>query len=469
MALAVLLIDENQKWREHVRTVLEFMDYDVSVVEHISDARAKTDFVAVLVGRPESDEQARNLLHDLTSQIPEIPILLLDPVPGTPPPLDIVNQVSAVVELPLRHRLVQAVLQRHAVRLRPATVARRAHQLFRSLVGDSPAITDVLRKIDQVSGNDDNALIHGESGTGKEVAARKLHYFSPRRDKPFIVVQCAGVAAEELEVELFGLETTGENGVRRVQAGLVDQAEKGTLYLENFEQLNLRVQAKLVEVIKDRTFEHVGSHRPMACDIRVIATSSVELDPLIQSGSLRDDLRSLVNAVSIETPPLRERRNDIPKLVDELLIRLKSEQRTAIRLSRSAIDAMMAYAWPGNLHELATLIERLAMLMPNATIDAHDLPAAFSSTVKLARSVSAPSIPVEASPDPASLPRLPREGLDIKEHLSTLEYTLIKQALDEAGGVVAHAAERLRLRRTTLVEKLRKYGISRGSDEAAGF
>jgi sigma-54 specific flagellar transcriptional regulator A len=322
--------------------------------------------------------------------------------------------------------------------------------------------------IEQVAGSDANVLVLGESGTGKEVVARKLHYFSARRDKPFVPINCGAIPSELLESELFGHEKGAFTGAISTRQGRFEMAEGGTLFLDEIGDMSLHMQVKLLRVLQERMFERVGSNRSIRADVRIIAATHRNLEELISENKFREDLFYRLNVFPIEMPPLRERREDIALLIEELILRFKNEKRVAVRLTPAALDALGQYAWPGNVRELANLIERLAILHPNGMVDVQDLPPKYTANINF----SAPATVVSPSSDqtvhPSSLPRLPRDGMDIKEHLNNLEYTLIKQALDEAGGVVAHAAERLRLRRTTLVEKLRKYGLAR-NDEVSGF
>jgi len=225
------------------------------------------------------------------------------------------------------------------------------------------------------------------------------------------------------------------------------------------------MQVKLLRVLQERTFERVGSNKSITVDVRIIAATHRNLEEAIKEGSFREDLFYRLNVFPIDMPPLRERIEDVPLLISELIARFEHEGRGSVRLTPAGVVALCQYDWPGNVRELANLIERLIILYPYGVVDVHDLPEKFQ-----VRGVSV-SIPVSnlpedilPAPDSAGSPRLPRGGLDLKEHLSSLEYDYIKQALEESGGVVAHAANRLKMRRTTLVEKMRKFGLHR-SDE----
>ena len=228
------------------------------------------------------------------------------------------------------------------------------------------------------------------------------------------------------------------------------------------------MQVKLLRVIQERSFERVGSNKSIKCDVRIVAATHRNLEQHIDEGKFREDLFYRLNVFPVEMPPLNSRAEDLPLLVNELITRLEHEKKSSVRLTPAAMMALCNYDWPGNVRELANLMERLTILHPYGVVDAADLPA------KLAPH-GAPVASAEESDDVASAPliqgmpqmplnnkpRLPRDGIDLKQHLTDIEMILIEQALDECSGVVAHAANRLKIRRTTLVEKMRKYNIQR--------
>jgi sigma-54 specific flagellar transcriptional regulator A len=474
MAGAVIVIDPDLKWREHVRTVLEFMEYETTPVGSLSELRAlgawPAPLSAVLIGHCASEAACIEILQHIREKDAGVLVLLLAEKgqQGAVVP-EIAGEVNALVDLPLRHAQLVGLLNDARGASHPGTSAsRRALELFRSLVGDSAGIARVRRMIEQVASSDANVLVLGESGTGKEVVARKLHYFSARRDKPFVPINCGAIPSELLESELFGHEKGAFTGAISTRQGRFEMAEGGTLFLDEIGDMTLHMQVKLLRVLQERVFERVGSNRSIHADVRIIAATHRNLEELISENKFREDLFYRLNVFPIEMPPLRERREDIALLIEELILRFKNEKRVVVRLTQAALEALSQYAWPGNVRELANLIERLAILHPNGVVDAHDLPSKYTANIKFTAPEPLLHSPLDLSTHPFSLPRLPRDGLDIKEHLNNLEYTLIKQALDEAGGVVAHAAERLRLRRTTLVEKLRKYGLAR-TEEVSGF
>ena len=349
---------------------------------------------------------------------------------------------------------------------RHADGAPRSLELFRNLVGGSAPIRHVRRLIEQVASTDATVLLLGESGTGKEVVARNVHYHSGRRYKAFVPVNCGAIPADLLESELFGHEKGAFTGAISARRGRFEMAEGGTLFLDEIGDMPLAMQVKLLRVLQERTFERVGSNRSITSDVRIVAATHDKLEEAIANGRFREDLYYRLNVFPIEMPPLRRRIDDLTLLVNDLISRLENEQRGSIRLTPAAMSALAAYPWPGNVRELANLIERLVILYPYGVVDEHDLPDKYRTAGSL-RGDRAPEGDLGLSGVVVAAQCLPREGMDLKEHLNRLELMLIEQALDEADGVVAHAAKRLRMGRTTLVEKMRKYGIQRQEEVSA--
>lgn len=349
---------------------------------------------------------------------------------------------------------------------------RRAYEFSRrrqiEVSADPPSATRsaAARRIDgmasKVAGTRATVLILGESGVGKEVLARRIHELSDRRDQPFVPVNCGAIPENLLESELFGHAKGAFTGAISARRGRFDLAEGGTLFLDEIGDMSLPMQIKILRVLQERQFEPVGSNKTQYCDVRILAATHRDLEAAIAEGSFREDLFYRLNVFPIEIPPLRERSEDIPHLVNTLIQRLESEGRGTVRLTRQALKIMCSYSWPGNVRELANVIERLAILFPADVVDEDHLP---NKILEKGVKVSAHSSSEVSNEAAVSQVKLPPGGLDLKAHLSDIELILIQQALNEADGVVARAANLLRLRRTTLVEKLRRYDLQR--DQAA--
>lgn len=469
---SILVVEADELQRQELKAILQFLDYEMVHVVDCADWHQSVEepnaHFAILLGRCPSDEGVIKIFQELKAQLPGVPIIVLRGEMGHFLPREYDSGVLTAIDFPVKYRQLTGALQQAQIfndsRKQPPT--QRSPELFRSLVGNSRSIRHVRKLVEQVANSDATVLILGESGTGKEVVSRNLHYHSARRSKPFVPINCGAIPPELLESELFGHEKGAFTGAITARQGRFELAEGGSLFLDEIGDMSLHMQVKLLRVLQERVFERVGSNKPISTNVRIIAATHRNLEEQIKSGQFREDLYYRLNVFPIEMPPLRERKEDIPLLVNELITRMEHEKRGSVRLTPQAVMALCDYHWPGNVRELANLIERLVIMHPFGIVDIHDLPDKFRTGKEdVAKSLAVDmDVEMDVSYDPWATPRLPREGLDLKEHINTLEYNLIKQALDDAGGIVAHAANRLKLRRTTLVEKMRKFGLQR-SDE----
>jgi sigma-54 specific flagellar transcriptional regulator A len=324
------------------------------------------------------------------------------------------------------------------------------------LVGISAAVKSVQHLAEQVANTPATALILGESGTGKELVARVIHNLSDRAEGPFVAVNCVAIPLELLESELFGHEKGAFTGAVVTRQGKFELAAGGTLFLDEIGDMPMSMQAKLLRVLQERTFERVGSNKPIRADVRILAATHKNLESCIAKGSFREDLYYRLNVFPIEIPPLRERVEDISLLMDYFIEKHKKQTGNFITLSPETITFLEQYNWPGNIRELCNLVERLLILYPEKCVSINDLPTEFfrQSSLKNEKNLTALVTSELVKED---------RQFDLKEHLETLEFSFITQALEDCGGVVARAAKRLGLRRTTLVEKIRKYGIPRNN------
>jgi sigma-54 specific flagellar transcriptional regulator A len=364
--------------------------------------------------------------------------------------------------------------------------------------GTSAAIREVIALIRQVADFDSTVLVLGESGTGKEVTARAIHDLSPRRQRPFVAVNCGAIPADLLESELFGHEKGSFTGAVATRKGRFEIAEGGTLFLDEIGDMSPTMQVKLLRVLQERVFERVGNHAPIRCDVRIVAATHRNLEESIAAGTFREDLFHRLNVFPIEMPALRARLEDLPLLVRDFTAHNIAEGRGQVQLSPRVFEALGGYRWPGNVRELANLIERLSIVCSGRTAGIADLPAKYrpvdwtgelpasrwefdfaappapqaeaseahnlwdSQADDAAESAQTDEHEVHASLGSSSSTELPEGGIDLRAHLMEIERQLVTQALDRSNGVVAHAARLLNLRRTTLVEKLRKLGIESG-------
>jgi sigma-54 specific flagellar transcriptional regulator A len=328
------------------------------------------------------------------------------------------------------------------------------------LIGNSNAIERINLMIDQVSDTNASVLIMGDSGTGKEVIARNIHAQSSRSKMPFIPINCGAIPAELLESELFGHEKGAFTGAISSRQGRFELAEGGVIFLDEIGDMPLPMQVKLLRVLQERCYEKVGSNKTIKADVRVIAATHRRLEELISDGMFREDLFYRLNVFPIEVSPLRERDSDIPLLIHEVIARIERDNRGSVRLSKKAIAMLQQYSWPGNVRELANLIERLAILFPHGVVDSKDLPAKYQTEgVGEEDELSQENTIISLTRPDVS--QMPNNGIDMKKYLTDIEISLIEQALSKTNNVVARAATMLNMRRTTLVEKMRKYEIER--------
>ena len=325
--------------------------------------------------------------------------------------------------------------------------------------GQSVRMAAVRRLIEQVAGFTTNVLITGESGTGKEWAARYIHALSPRRDHPFVPVNCGAIPADLLESELFGHEKGAFTGAISARIGRFEAAEGGTLFLDEIGDMSLPMQVKLLRVLQERVYERVGSNKSCACDVRIIAATHRNVEEAIRAGKFREDLFYRLNVFPIELPPMRERKEDLAELAENILTRCHGAGLTPVKLTGGALRILRCYDWPGNVRELANLMERLCVLYPGQPVDIPQLPARYTENAPLRQSDRAEVAKLHATgPQPQDFD-MPSEGIPLKAYLENIEVSLIRRALHETNGVVAHAAQRLKIRRTTLAEKIKRYGI----------
>ncbi len=467
---AVLIYEDNEQSRQ-LKTVLEFLEYEVLIIAPLACQTVLNELTSVsqVFVSSRGEKRASNIKMIRAHVKSALPIILvIDQKSSQQVPTTLDELVDFVLTWPTTYKKLTECLHKLRLVRKDGQVSRRPVELFRSLIGDSQAIQATRKLIQQVSGSDATVLILGESGTGKEVVARNIHYYSGRKDKPFVPVNCGAIPSELLESELFGHEKGAFTGALSSRQGRFELAEGGTLFLDEIGDMPLTMQVKLLRVLQERTFERVGSNKTIECNVRIVAATHQELEKAIQEKRFREDLYYRLNVFPIEVPALRERREDIPALIDDLTARIEHENRGSVGLTSASVQLLKQYAWPGNVRELANLIERLAILHPFGVVDSIDMPDKFKRNMGSDHSAEEKTMgslgrELDES-NHLSQARLPDSGIDLKEHLNTLECDLIQQALDECNGVVAHAAKRLNMRRTTLVEKLRKYGLQRNDE-----
>jgi transcriptional regulator with GAF, ATPase, and Fis domain len=304
----------------------------------------------------------------------------------------------------------------------------------------------LTQMIETVAPSGATVLVTGETGTGKEVVARAIHQTSPRRNQRFVALNCSAIPENLLEAELFGHARGAFTGAVAARQGRIEQADRGTLFLDEVGTMAMPLQQKLLRVLQEREFERVGENRTIKVDVRVLAATNSDLQKMVQDGSFREDLYYRLNVIPLTLPPLRDRKEDVPLLVQHFIRKVMQRDghpadAPEVLVSQDAMRRLMAYAWPGNVRQLENAVERALILRgARPQIDVQDLP----PEVQAVAVESAPSLD------------LPDEGVDLPSLVTRIERDLIARALSRSSGNRADAARMLGLKRTTLVEKLKR-------------
>jgi sigma-54 dependent transcriptional regulator, flagellar regulatory protein len=500
----VIVMEPSDSQARGLEALLRFLDLEPVRFHDMAELGRKTegahDWLALIVGAETIAAEGPELVARLRGMAQPLPVIFLSNN-GLPKIAESSGDIAWLhLDLPVKQRRLSAVLNQ-AQNVRNGHPTQPGAHRFRPS-GTSAPMRAIHRLVEQVAPFDTNVLILGESGTGKEMVARHVHELSGRAGHPFVPVNCGAIPADLLESELFGHEKGAFTGALSTRLGRFEFAEGGTLFLDEIGDMSLQMQVKLLRVLQERTFERVGSNRTIHCNVRIIAATHRDLDAAIIAGRFREDLFYRLNVFPVQMPPLRERLEDLPVLINHLVRRQGQNAGRRIRLDKGAMSCLAANRWPGNVRELANLLERLAILYPDHTVTADDLPERYRTSGTGAwfgsgmRIVNGPeTVPQGSTADaPATMPALrPLEalgalgesqndddcetsdrlenveaanslpksgGIDLKDHLSAIEIGLIRKALEQADGTVAEAARLLNIRRTTLVEKLRKYRLS---------
>lgn len=478
---SVLIVSSSNGNERELKTIFQFVGEKVKSVEFSECER-------LLRNSPQSPVIVVNDSHEVNGnwvkQNPSIPFIATPTISQDAlAPVNCLGQLSKKPTYGEVIRLLHYAQEYH--RQKPdhedVSYGQRVSLLAKTLIGKSDALQEVRTQIAQVAPSNANVLVLGESGTGKEVVAKGIHDTSLRKTGPFVPVNCGAIPPDLLESELFGHEKGAFTGAIGTRKGRFELAEGGTLFLDEIGDMPMPMQVKLLRVLQEREFERVGGSKTLKADVRVVAATHQHLEALIKEGKFREDLYYRLNVFPIEMPALRERDDDIPLLVQELVNRQKEKEGIELRFTDAALGSLATHRWSGNVRELSNLIERLCITHANRVVDVADLPGKY-------RDVNAepykPSYPDEMQerdalnamfaedeavlddvlyPEGSGLvpARLPEEGVDLKTLLGDLEVDLIRQALEQQDWVVARAAERLGMRRTTLVEKMKKYQLAK--------
>lgn len=456
----VLLLDSDSNTRVALSRLLETHSFHVIPVSSISELtsmNSQIQGVNLVVGKQRLiDGKINQALRIVRQSNPELSSYVLM---ETSEPTDLLalkrDGVNDCFEAPFNlPEIVKKIAGAHVLPQTTNPILNTADMniyerfAFDDIIGRSPEITKVLEMVERVADSDSNILIMGESGTGKELIARAIHYNSNRETQSLVPVNCGAIPGELLESELFGHIKGAFTGAIANRTGRFQMANAGTLFLDEIGDMPLTLQVKLLRVLQDRMVEPVGSHKMEKVDVRLIAATNVDLEKKVEDGKFREDLFYRLNVIPIRIPSLRERKSDIPVLIQHFITKFNREKnRNITGVAPEAMDQLMKYEWPGNIRELENLMERLSVMLGEGMIEVSDLPPRYlNQNTKTVQAASSQSMVGD-------------EGIDFNSVVDDFENKLILQALERTGWNRNQAAKLLRLNRTTLVEKIKKKGL----------
>ena len=487
MSKKIILLAEDDKSIQLVANdFLSGEGYDVRSAETLKSLwglieKGEGDILVTDVMFP--DGESFDLIPQIKELRPDLPIIIISARNNLQTAISSVEK-GAFEYLPkpfdlndLNNLITKALLIKPKLNMK-SLIRKKSNDL---IIGSSKSMQEMYRVIGRLSQNDLTVMIYGESGTGKELVSKALHIFGKRSDHPFIAVNMAAIPSELIESELFGHEKGAFTGAISARKGRFELAQGGTLFLDEIGDMPLQMQVKLLRVLQERSYERVGGTKAIQADVRVIAATHRNLETMIEEGSFREDLYYRLNVFPIENPSLSERADDIPLLLKELMRRVNDQTGSTAKFTERAVESLKEHAWPGNIRELANLVERMVIMFPEKVVDIPDLPNKYRYIEVEAYEPEYPEelmekdafndifstgfSDYESEPDAefsqAGSGLLPDDGIELKDYLAELEISLITQALERYDYVVARAAEILGVRRTTLVEKMKKYNLSR--------
>ncbi|MCP9468980.1 MAG: sigma-54 dependent transcriptional regulator [Nitrospira sp.] len=442
---AILVVDDDADMRELAQDMLKDRGHQVSVAgsgEEALKLLAEEDYAVVLTDLRMKGMQGLELLNQIKREYPEVNVVLMTAFGSVDTAVEAMKHgASDYLTKPVKKdeliRVVERVIREAALRREVDRLRKevRKEYSFHQILGKSKAIQAVFDLIRRVADSPTNVLITGESGTGKELVAKAIHYNSSRKEAPFVPVNCAAIPEQLLESELFGHMRGAFTDAKVDKRGLFEEAQKGTLFLDEISELPLMLQAKLLRAIQEKEIRRVGATKPIAVDVRIIAATNLNLADEVKNKRFREDLYYRLNVIELKLPPLRERREDIPLLVDAFLKKCAETGGKLVKgISEAALAMLIDYAWPGNVRELENVIERAVTLSRGDKVSPDDLPPAVQG----------------ARGDRRVLDEAAEKSLPLHE----VEKEYIKKILEKTGGNKYQAAHVLGIDRKTLYRKL---------------
>ena len=449
----ILVVDDEKSVRDSLKMVLEFESYEVLFAESGPEALRQAATVPVdlvLLDVKMAGMDGLEVLQRIREKNSELPVIMISGFGSAKAAVeamksgayDFVTKPLKIDELivTVRNALSSRGLVNEVKELRSQLKNRYA---FKNMIGNSAKMASVFKVMGNAANSSVTVFIHGESGTGKELVAMAIHYNGERKDKPFVVVNCAAIPETLLESELFGYERGAFTGANEKKIGKFEQADGGTMFLDEVGEMSPLTQAKLLRVIEGKEVERIGGHERLKIDVRIISATNKDLSAEIKGGRFREDLYYRLMVFPITLPPLRERKEDIPLLVSHFIEIFDKNAAKVKSISKEAMELLMNYSWPGNIRELENVIERAVVLCEGDTINLSHLPIGTGSSA--------------VTEGPALSEN--RLGTSKIVALEEVECEALKRALDIAGRNISKAAKELGIGRATFYRKAKKFGI----------
>ncbi len=449
---SVLVIDDEPVLQDVLGTLLRGAGFDyhcaTSAAEGLQQIRDE-DIDVVLLDLMLPDRPGLELIPEIKSFDPHLPVVVITAYSSVESAIEAMRLGAFhYVPKPFKNEEVLHLVRRASERRRLLAenlVLRSRLEGMGEIIGTSRRMQEVYELIRRAAPARSNIMITGESGTGKELVARAIHRLSPRNSGPFVPVHTSAIPSELLESSLFGHIKGAYTGAVSSRKGLFEAAHQGTLFLDEVGTISLETQTKLLRVIQEREIRRVGGVEARSVDVRLVAATNVDLWGEVQAGRFREDLYYRLNVITIDLPPLRNRREDIPLLISHFLRTYTEENnRSVVGFSPEAIDALTGYSWPGNVRELENAVERAVVLSRGETVEVDELPQALRHEPRAELTIS----------------EIPPEGLDFRFAVAAFQAQLIRQALKQTGGVQRKAAQLLQLSPTTLNEMVHRFDLA---------
>jgi two-component system response regulator PilR (NtrC family) len=461
-AARILIVDDERSMREMLAILLRREGHDVAIAENgrrALECLNQRPFDLVVSDARMPDLDGLQVLRHARSINPAV-IAIMITAYGSPDLIKGVEElgVNDYVEKPfntevlkfrIRKELDRRRLQQENVLLKRAM--HSAHH-FSNIVGSSSAMLEVFELVETIASTGSTVLITGESGTGKELIARAIHVRSPRCDRPFVAVNCGALTETLLDSELFGHMRGAFTGADGNKKGLIEVADKGTIFLDEIGEMSPMLQVKVLRVLQERKFRRVGGTEEVEADIRIIAATNRDLAKMVADGQFREDLFYRINVIPVRLPPLRERGDDVVPLAGHFVAKYAAQMKKDITgISDAAKACLTSYAWPGNVRELENAMERAVALERTTSILAESLPEAVRGGTSTNGATATPALPVSSV--------LPETGFDLEQHVQHLEREYISEALRRSGGVKVKAAELLGMSFRSFRYYMKKYNL----------